>query len=178
MRPARPGDPQEVDDTDEHPPAPSAAEISVSRTRTPADVTLEALLADLEGRGIPPEISLALEAIARRGAEDRKAVEAQLKAHADAAAVQLARETRWQRVSRVARAVGLGTVFAALGVVVRLLIAHGDATAMARQQSETVERHTAALAQMQTEIATLRAQAAADHSLISIFAARLSAAPP
>lgn len=175
IRPARPGEPSVEDDTDENHPAPPP--ISVSRTRTPADVTLEALLADLEGRGVPPEIALALEAIARRGAEDRKALETQLQAHVDAATVRTAQHTRWQRFARVVRGIGVGAIVAALGVVARVLVAHGDASAVARQQRETVERHGASIVHLQSEISTLRDQAAADHALISIFAARLSAVP-
>ncbi|MGL4442485.1 MAG: hypothetical protein ACRCU1_02595 [Alsobacter sp.] len=149
----------------------------MSRTRTPADETLADLIAGLAGRGVPSEIALALEAIARRGAEDRKALETQLEKHVAAALARTAQRTRWQRVARVFRGVGIGAIVATLGVVARVLIAHGDAGAVARQQAATVERHVVAIGQLQTETSILRAQAAADHALISIFAARLSASP-
>lgn len=180
--------PPREDDTDENEPTP----ISVSRTRTPADETLTDLLDRLKASAdaaVPAEFVLALERVAQRGAEDRLALEAKLAEHVEAAAKRQAHESRWRRIMRVVRGVGVGAVVAALGVVARALIAHGDAAAVARQQTARVEEHGVAILRLRsdlaesdercrTETSALRAQAAADHALLSIFAARLSAATP
>lgn len=163
----------------------------MSRTRTPADETLQELLArlrDSADAAVPREFVLALERVRDTGAEDRLALERQLAEHVEAARVRGAAETRWRRILGVLRGLSAGAVVSAFAVVVRALIAHGDAAAMARQQTDRVEEHGSAIAAIRREVAAvadrcqietsaLRAQAAADHTLISIFAARLSAAP-
>lgn len=152
---------------------------SVARTRTPADETLQSLLIE-ELDELPREVRLALEAVAKRGAEDREALEKRV-ARAES------KQSRWQRLTAGLKAIGVGSVVASLAVVAQALIAHGDRAAVSRQQTETVEQHGAAILKIKTDldtatkdiradVAALRAQAAADHALLSIFAARLSAA--
>jgi hypothetical protein len=176
IRPARPGDSPADDDTDENHPAP----ISVSRTRTPADETLQDLLDRLKesaDAAVPREFVLALERVRDTGAEDRLALERQLAEHVEAAAKRGAIDTRGRRIMRVVRGLSAGAVVSAFAVVARALIAHGDASAMARQQTFQVAEHGSALVVLRSQIESLRAQAAADHALISVFAARLSTAP-
>jgi hypothetical protein len=157
----------QLDDTDENEPVRPP---SVQRVRTPADETLSDLIEGLEGHGVPPEIALALEAIAKRGAEDRRALERQL-------AAAVSSRSRWSRLLAAAKAIGAGSALAALAVVARALIAHGDAAAMARLQTERIEQLHRSVTQLQIDNVTDRAQAAADHSVLQILAARLSAAP-
>lgn len=177
IRPARPGDP--LDDTDENPAVHDERPISVSRTRTPADETLQLLLIDGLDE-LPTQVRLALEAVARRGAEDRESLEKRV-ARAES------KQSRWQRLAAGLKAIGVGSVVASLAVVAQALIAHGDRAAVSRQQADTVREHGAAISKLKTDldstakdlkadVAALRAQAAADHALLSIFAARLSAA--
>jgi hypothetical protein len=66
---------------------------------------------------------------------------------------------------------------AALAVVARALIAHGDAAAMARLHVERLDSISVQVEKLSTEIMVLRAQAAGHESIIRVFAARLSAAP-
>lgn len=154
-----------LDDTDENKPA----ENSVSRTRTPADQTLSDLIQDLRtssDAAVPDAYLLALREVARRVAEDRTLLEK-----------QIAGQTRWSRVLAGAKAIGVGSFVAGLAVVAQTLIARGDASATARQQSQYVTQLRQDVAELKQSIADLRAQAAADHSLIQVFAARLSTAP-
>lgn len=155
------------DDTDENEPVRPP---SVQRVRTPADETLAELIAGLEGHGVSPEIALALEAIAKRGAEDRNHLERQL-------ALATRKESRWTRILVAAKAIGAGSALAALAVVARALIAHGDAAAMARLHLQKLESISAQVEKQSAEIMVLRAQAAGHESIIQVFAARLSAAP-
>jgi hypothetical protein len=156
------------DDTDENEPVRPP---SVQRVRTPADETLAELIAGLEGHGVSPEIALALEAIAKRGAEDRNQLEKKL-------ALATRRESRWTRILAAAKAIGAGSALAALAVVARALIAHGDAAAMARLHLQKLESISAQVEKQSVELMVLRAQAAGHDSIIKVFAARLSAAPP
>jgi len=158
--------PRKEDDTDENEPARPP---SVQRVRTPADETLADLIGGLEGHGVSQEITLALEAIARRGAEDRKELERQL-------AAAVSSRSRWSRLLAAAKAIGAGSALAALAVVARALIAHGDAAAMARLQTDRIEQLHLSVSQMKVDLSTASAQAAADHSILQILAARLSAA--
>ena len=155
------------DDTDENEPVRPP---SVQRVRTPADVTLEALIADLEGKGVPPEIALALEAIARRGFEDRARLEAKLQQ-------ATRKESRWSRIFAIAKTISAGTVLAALLNVGAALMSHGDAQAVARQRAEKIGVLHTDIEQLKTTVETLRAQLAAVQTIL-LPSARLSAPVP
>lgn len=157
----------QVDDTDENEPVRPP---SVQRVRTPADVTLEALIADLEGKGVPPEIALALEAIARRGFEDRARLEAKLQQ-------ATRKETRWSRLIALAKTVSAGTIIAALLSVGAALIRHGDTQASARQRAEKIGVLHADIEILKATVETLRAQLAAVQTIL-LPSARLSAPVP
>lgn len=156
-----------ADDTDENEPVRPP---SVQRVRTPADVTLEALIADLEGKGVPPEIALALEAIARRGFEDRARLEAKLQQ-------ATRKESRWSRIFAIAKTISAGTVLAALLSVGSALMSHGDAQAVARQHAEKVGLMRADVEALKFTVETLRAQLAAVQTIL-LPSARLSAPVP
>lgn len=164
-----------LDDTDENHPAPRPdfeRPPSVQRTRTPADLTLSDLIGELkasDNAAVPSGYLLALEAIVRRVAEDREALERQL-----AQAQQT--QTRRSRLLSIVKGIGAGSIVAALAVVAQALIAHGDGAAVARQQALHVSQLQQDVIVLKQSVSDLRAQAAADHSLIQIFAARLSAA--
>ena len=153
------------DDTDEtHPVKPAE-----QRTRTPADETLAEMIPNLSDLGVPPEIQLALEAIANRGAEDRKRLEAQLLA-------VVRKETRWSRAIALVKSAGAATLIATVLNVGAALVRHGTAQEQSRARAENLLTLRADVELMKKEVETLRAQAAAVNTIL-IPAARLPAIP-
>lgn len=153
------------DDTDETNPVKPAEQ----RTRTPADETLAEMIPNMSELGVPPEIQLALEAIANRGAEDRKRLEAQLHA-------VVRKETRWARAIALAKSVGVATLAATVLNVGAALVRHGNAQEQSRARAEKISTLLADVEQLKKEVETLRAQAAAVNTIL-IPAARLPAIP-
>lgn len=95
---------------------------------------------------------------------------------ADARIAALERsDTWWQRLTRLAGAVGAGAVLSGLAVIGAQLIAHGDARAEARQQAARIQLHGGRLDALVAELDKIHLQVAADHSLLQFCAARLGA---
>lgn len=162
--------PRPEDDTDEnHPVKPP----SVQRVVTPADEKLRELVERIRARedaALPEEFFLALDRVAQLGAQERESLHEQLAAYGKTS-------SRWKRIIAAAKAIGFGAIAAALGVVVKALIAHGDAAAMARLHLDKLSSLSAQVEKQSAEIMVLRAQAAGHDSIIKVFAARLSTAP-
>jgi len=160
--------PTEEDTDENHPVKPP----SVQRVVTPADEKLRELVERIRSRedaALPEEFFLALDRVAQLGTEERERMQREVASYGKTS-------TRWKRILAAAKAIGFGAVAAALGVVVKALIAHGDAAAMARLHIEKLQSLSAQVERQSAEIMVLRAQAAGHDSIIQVFAARLSAA--
>lgn len=171
--------PPEEEDTDENRPARAVEDepsrpTSTSRTRTPADKLLQQLLAELheneDASSIPPAYLLALEALARRGREDRRTLESKLKdAEGRLAAKVDAIPLRPRRIVTVLKGIGLGSLVTGLVFVANLLIARGESSAASRQSAAEQRAHAAKLESMSLEIGALRAQATGHDVLIKLL---------
>lgn len=172
------------EDTDENQPARAVEEepsrpTSTSRTRTPADQLLQQLLRELheseDASSIPPAYLLALEALARRGREDRRSLESKLQdAEGRLAAKVDAIPLRPRRIVTVLKGIGLGSLVTALVFVANLLTARGEASATDRQRAAQQREHAAKLESMQLEIGALRAQATGHDVLIKLLVRDIS----
>lgn len=161
----------------------SGEHISVQRTMTPADRKLREAIDEIRTSGDPAVIA-GFEAIAKAAREQRKAYEREIadeRAELAAATERLARieasHSRWRTPVQLLKGLGFGGVVAALAFCARALIAHGDAMAEARRQTALVQRHEEVLRRLAEDLAKDRAQAAADHALITLLVARLGATP-
>lgn len=151
---------------------------------TPADRKLREAIEQMREAGDPVVIA-GFEAIAKSAREQRKAYEAEL-AQERATLIgtaerlaQLEQSTgRWRRPLSLLKGVGFGSIVGALIFCANALEARGDAASEARKQSAMVQRHEAVLLRLAEDLARDRAQAAADHAVLSILAARLGAATP
>lgn len=168
--------------------AVEAITMSLPRTRTPAEESMRAAIDKV--RQLSPEWHVA-EQTARALDEIADAIEAE---RAERLATEAARQRAAERdadrkswrapVWRAIQAIGAAGALALLGVTVNALISHGDSRRAAAQQADVIAEHgkqiDAATASIETERrerfnadADLRAAQAADHAVLSLFAARL-----
>lgn len=168
-------------------------EMATPRARTPAEESLRKAIDEV--RRLQPEwhvaeqVARTLDELADEIAAERTERLAAEQAKARASELEAARQSWRGPVWKAVKAAAAAVALAIGGLAVDALINHGDSRRAAAQQAEVIAGHTVVVAELRAALdaeraariasdADQRAAQAADHAVLSLFAARAGLSLP